>query len=244
MRGSTFMTHKPSSILDVQTVQVPDATSTYEPVPHIEVYNMTKDIMEEHNPHMILKKTEFGLQMNGELMFGMMQYSYNGIKGDEIGINVGITNSYNKMIPVKVGIGSYVFVCENGMFNADIVYSRKHTVHIWDELEESISRLVIKADDIQDKMDDERRMLKCFNISQEEGYEKLGLLSGTDILSPNMYQKALKDWKNPRHEEFADRNVWSLYNCATEALKRTHIGDIMEQHSKLHKTILNQYALA
>ena len=41
----------------------------------------------------------------------------------------------------------------------------------------------------------------------------------TGIVSSRLLLDVIKEWRNPRHPEFAGRNAFSLLNCFTEVLK-------------------------
>jgi hypothetical protein len=66
------------------------------------------------------------------------------------------------------------------------------------------------------------------------GYALLGVALGEGVLTPTQASVAYQDWREPRHEEFSDRNLWSLYNCATEGLKKGQPGRLMDRHAKNH----------
>ena len=48
----------------------------------------------------------------------------------------------------------------------------------------------------------------------------------------------VKGLLDPTHEEFQDRNAWSLYNAFTESLKRGCGGNRMEKQAKAHQFLM------
>ena len=54
------------------------------------------------------------------------------------------------------------------------------------------------------------------------------------MIKPRQLTQTLREWRNPIHDEFKERNVWSLYNAMTSALKSTPPNKIMEKHIDLH----------
>ena len=71
-------------------------------------------------------------------------------------------------------------------------------------------------------------------VETDLGYAALGTMFGHGILTPTQASVAFQDWREPRHEEFEDRNLWSLYNCVTEGLKKGPAGGIFSRHAKAH----------
>ena len=46
-----------------------------------------------------------------------------------------------------------------------------------------------------------------------------------------------KEWRNPSHDDFKGKTLWSLYNSGTEALKTCSPTRMMSSHIKLHKEL-------
>jgi hypothetical protein len=44
----------------------------------------------------------------------------------------------------------------------------------------------------------------------------------------------LWEWREPRHQAFEDRNVWSLFNSFTEALKDGSLNELPKRTEALH----------
>ena len=43
-----------------------------------------------------------------------------------------------------------------------------------------------------------------------------------------------KEWREPKHEAFETRNVWSLFNSFTEALKEGNLNELPKRTETLH----------
>ena len=50
-------------------------------------------------------------------------------------------------------------------------------------------------------------------------------------------EKVLKEFRNPRHEEFKDRNVWGFNNAVTEILKGRNTRYLSDSTRKLHNLL-------
>src|SRR3990167_2609545 len=74
-----------------------------------------------------------------------------------------------------------------------------------------------------------------YPLSNDQGYQLLGQAYGRGLLKARSFTEAAEEWKNPRHEEFSGRNLWSLYNGVTEVYKKLQPVEIMQRHLDLHK---------
>ncbi len=219
------------SVLDL--VPVPESTDTYQPVSHYQLANtleaISQDLLKGHE----LQKTQYALARDGRQMFGCLTFTGNG----DTGLSVGFRNSYDKSMAVGIAIGAKVFVCDNLAFKGDITILRKHTSKVWEAIENlAISTLYKAGKAYEDILVDFEGMMG-FALSQDEGYRMLGFLYGHGVLSPRQLTNAFQEWNTPTHEAFKERNLYSLYNSATEALKSCPPLSIMEKHSELHRLI-------
>lgn len=114
--------------------------------------------------------------------------------------------------------GARVIVCANGMLVGDFLIARKHTsgVQLPDLLRGAVDRYLIDAclvGEIQDR-------LTSVGISTREGDSAVISMAQRGAYPWQMVEDVAREWREPRHPEFAPRNAWSLYNAVTEAAKR------------------------
>ena len=57
------------------------------------------------------------------------------------------------------------------------------------------------------------------------------------IISSRLVPKVLESWRNPEHECFGDRNLWSLSNAFTERLKTVNPFELPKRTMGLHKLL-------
>lgn len=140
---------------------------------------------------------------------------------DESRIMLGIVNSWNKQVSLRIGIGSQVFVCTNGCFFAEKVVGRKHTPTILDDL----PRLAALAiDDLESFRVSQGRFfqsLRDVELTDKDTYHLTGRMAReAGVITPGEIINVLDEWHKPSHEEFAPRTAWSLHNAVTEVSKR------------------------
>lgn len=72
------------------------------------------------------------------------------------------------------------------------------------------------------------------------------MIRATDVgvCSNRLIPAVLHEWREPRHEEFQRRNVWSLFNSFTEALKEGSLADLPKKTEALHALLDTHAGLA
>ena len=222
------------------TIEVPQPTDTYTPVPHNQLVDtlsvIGQDILTGHT----LLKEQFALARDGKQMFGVLVFQ-NG--NSSLGLSIGFRNSYDKSMAIGIAIGASVFICDNLALSGDITVLKKHTQNVWQSLEDvAIATLYRSQQNYQNIISDSERM-KTLPLEDEEAFKTLGLLYGKGVLSPRQIPAVKREWEIPSHDEFKDRNTWSFYNACTEALKSCPPLVIMEKHISLHNVMCGKEAL-
>ena len=115
---------------------------------------------------------------------------------------------------------------------------RKHTANVWNDLEELTITTIYRSQHNFTKIVEDAEIMRGRDLSNDNAFRLLGLLYGNDVISPRQIPAVKREWLNPSHDEFEDRNVWSFYNACTEALKSTPPNKIMEKHISLHDILI------
>ncbi len=214
---------------------VPAQTDTYHPVPHLDLVEKIDGIARDLL-HRDLVRESFGVNKDGKQLFGVLTYK-NG-EDEEMGLSIGIRNSYDKSMSIGVVMGGRVFVCDNLVLSGEIRIVRKHTAGVWQAVEDMTISTLYKHRPVWAALQENVAQMKGLPLAQEAGYELLGRLIGHGVLSPRQIPIVYREWDKPAIELFKERNVWSLYNSVNQALKTSPVGEIMERHRKLHDTML------
>jgi hypothetical protein len=183
----------------------------------------------------ILKAEGFHLNKKKSQMIGILQFE--ALRGEDpmTPFTVLIVNSYDKKVRAKIAAGMSVFYCTNMCVSGDaFTISHKHTRFVWEALMSMMDKVSIGAEREYRKQVQFRSDLGQRPITDDQGYEILGLMRGRRILKPRMYQTALEQWQSPDFEAFEDRNLWSLYNAATFGVKKYNPGKIVEHNPLIH----------
>ena len=196
---------------EVALVPTPKGTSSWRPVPHIEVIDAVTEVVKAH--HWEITEEQFGLAREGQKLFGVMKI--NKTSCSEWTRCIGLRNSHDKSFSVGLSAGINVLVCSNMAFGGSTVIKRRHTSRIEltelvdiavTELENEFLMLETVCEDLKIiylKNDDEAR-------SRIVRAAELGAINSSDILP------VFNEFKNPTHEAFAEPTRWSLLNAFTQ----------------------------
>ena len=199
---------------EIALVPTPTATASWKPVPHVEVIDAVTDVVRAHNWQIL--DEQYGLARDGQRMFGVIRINWTS--SAEWSRCIGIRNSHDRTIAVGLAAGLTVRCCSNLMFGGSMVLKRRHTSRIElnglvleavEELETEFLTLETVAED-----------LKCLYVREDAARvaivkaAEVGTVNSSDILP------IFKEFKEPRHEEFADPTRWSLLNAFTENAKK------------------------
>ena len=217
---------------EMAAVPVPEATKSYRPVANDEVVNLIKHKIEVLLGLPILEES-YGLSCKDQQMFGLIRVD-TGHK--ENALVIGVRNSYNKSLSLGLATGANVFVCDNLCFSGDsVTVMRKHTKNVWRDTNRMLNEAFQKSFAHYQLMNKQLDSMKEIPLKLDAGYELIGKALGYDILKPQQATVAMKDWRTPRHEEFSERNLFSMYNCFTEGLKKGPAGSTLDRHTVAHE---------
>jgi hypothetical protein len=239
------MMHTPTGkyvgLEEVLAVPTPEPTKTYTPVAYGDFINLIKE--KAAAAGMVIESEGYGLSHGGNQMFGVMRTRTDS---EEHSLNIGVRSSHDYTLSAAIAAGMLgVFVCDNLCISGDTcTLMRKHTKNVWLDLELHIDQALGSAEKNFNLMVREMDAMKAVPVAVDRGFELIGLAQGHKVLKPQQATVAMKDWKEPRHLEFTDRNLHSLYQCFTEGLKKGPAGSIMDRHTEAHAWFRPMFALA
>ena len=216
---SSLCLHAGAKIIEMEQlrgVATPDATPTWTPVAHHALVDSVKGALVSSGAEIV--KEEHALYRDGARYFGLLHLGENNDGGNTV---VGIRNSHDKTFPAGLSLGNHVFVCDNLSFSGDVVVRRKHTRFIGRDLDRLIYSAVGKLADLRQKQLVRFAAYKGRELCDIEAHDLIIRALLARVVSGEQVAKVVGEWRKPGHEEFAPRNVWSLFNDFTEILKGT-----------------------
>ena len=206
---------------------------------HHELANMLSSMAANLLPEFTLDSTQFGLARDGAKMFGVHTFK----KGDSaLGLSIGFRNSYDRSLSVGIAVGASVFVCDNLMLTGDLTVLRKHTTNVMADIDGLALSAIYRSRSAFNQIKQDAEVMKQIPMSDDEAYRMLGFIYGRGIINPRQIPVVKKEWLEPSHDAFEDRNLWSFYNAVTESLKTSPPQSILERHLSVHKQLMNHVA--
>lgn len=225
----------------LDAVPVPRATRSWRPVAYGKAIDFLKHTI-DLKLKLPIESEDYGLNKAGDQMFGLITLKTDS---EESGLSIGLRQSYNKSLSLGLAVGSQVFVCDNLCFSGNAFkILRKNTRNVWADFRELVQAQVGMAMGHYEDIQVDTQKLKDAPCDERKGFSYLGIMQGEGLLTPTQATVAFGDWKQPRHQEFADRNLWGLYNAVTEGLKKGSPARILDRHAKAHDFFTNIRQLA
>ena len=205
---------------EVFSVPLPEATSSYVPLPHESL--ITRIEKQLRFEGVTIRDEKLALNKDGQRLFGLIQVELPTFVGEKYGCVLGLRNSYDKSCSAGLVIGATVFVCDNLSFHGShINFQRRHTPNMLRDLSWIVSEDVGKLPVL---FADQSRTFNTYRqtmLTDKQAHDLVircfdrGGLNGSDIVG------VLKEWREPRHEQFAEdgKSAWRLFNAATETIK-------------------------
>src|SRR5688500_14898082 len=203
---------------EVFAVSVPPATKTYAPLAYESL--LTRIEKQLSIEGIQIKGERLALAKEGQRLFGLMELKFPQFPERNYGTVLGLRNSYDKSFATGLCIGASVFVCDNLSFNSDVTWERKHTPGLLKDLSwmltETVSQLPAKFAAQGKTFDAYQRT----ELSDRQVHDIIVRLFDEGALNLMDIPKVIKEWREPRHPEFAQgKTAWRLFNAATETLK-------------------------
>ena len=199
---------------EIALVPTPEATASWKPVPHTEVIDAVTDVVRAHNWQIL--DEQYGLARDGQRMFGFMRI--NKTSSAEWSRCIGIRNSHDQSIAVGLAAGLCVKVCSNLMLGGSMVLKRRHTSRI------ELNGLVMEAIDELDNefltLETVAEDLKMFYVKDDQARVAIVKAAEAGAVNSSDIVPIFREFKEPRHEEFAEPTRWSLLNAFTENAKK------------------------
>jgi len=225
----------------VINIPVPIRTETYEPVANEFLIKLIKEISGDYSYD--LAEANYKAARGGEVVVGTYTFFSDD---DDMGMQIAFSNSYDKSRKVTLASGATVFICTNGMINAEEVFTRKHTGTVRDDLIEMIEVHINKMKNNFNSLVDFKDSSRRVDMSINEMFKIVGNMFFSSELLSIRQLSSLK-------EQFYDRNfgilgerttLWNIYNWITETYKKEHPSTYIQKHIKLHNhftNLLNEY---
>lgn len=162
-------------------------------------------------------------------------------KGDILGLRLVVNNSYDRSCRVSLSLGFLRLVCTNGMTSLSKEFSmtKRHTLAV---------NLDFVGDALARATDSVESQAQVFNklaqraITNEQGLNLLTKLEEKEVISGKVREGIEAVWRNPAYEEDTDRNLYNLYNAATQFLTRNVSQERYEYSERVNRDLLKVFS--
>jgi hypothetical protein len=158
------------------------------------------------------------LSHGGDRYFGLLQVR-NGHEAADYSWVLGLRNSHDKRFPAGLVVGWSVFVCDNLAFSGEVQLSRKHTSNIARDLPFLTERAVGQLTEKWHAQDTRIQRYRQTTLTDTAAHDLMIRAVDVGVCPVSTLPKVIHEWRQPTQDAFKPRNVWSLFNGFTEALK-------------------------
>jgi hypothetical protein len=205
-------------------VPTPEPYDGWTPVAHRVIRDAIADRLTEGS--LAITEETIGLYKDGARAFGVMSVRRADIGPFEVlegeggyGLVFGWRNSHDKSFAAACALGSRVFVCDNLAFSGEVQLARKHTRYILRDLPSLVERAIAKLAGMRQSMVDRYTAYQQREITRSQANDMVIRALDAKAVTVTRIPSVLAEYRNPRHEEFKPRTLWSLFNSFTEVAK-------------------------
>ena len=214
------------------SVALPNHAATYTVISHQSVIDYV--YTELATAGFSILDEEFRCTADGQIAQGIHKLSFNS--DPELSMMFVWTNSYNKQVRFKCGVGAYINLTGTTMVCGDMGnWARKHTGTADEETIKTIQEQIANAHMYYNQLAADKEIMKGITLNKRRQAQMLGILFAEyQILTTEQASIIRQQMDRPSHV-FADSNsLWAFYSYVTIALQHSHPKTWMEDQRVLH----------
>lgn len=212
---------------------LPEETRTYKPISHKELAETTVKAINDAG--FTIGVEEYFCAREG--LVANARYSITDISDEDMQLEIGWQNSYDKTLSLKFAIGTRIFICENGCVSGNFgAFSKKHMGDIREYAPEEMENSIKEAAETFASMKEEKDAMKDIIINNRQKGELVGrLFLEEDFIGSTQLNIIKAEIAHPTHDYMCPNSLWELYQYVTFSMKELHPRLWMDDHIKVHK---------
>ncbi len=219
----------------VRAANTPSHSSTYQPVPHIDLYDRVRIELEWAG----IKITEemHSLYRGGDRYIGLAITDLKSPQNDAE-VVVGWFNSHDHSHAATLLLGERVMVCFNLCLHAEIKVCRRHTKHIRRDLPGLVAQAVDRVRGQVSAHGQRMDRYRAVPLPEMGAHHLVVKLVEDGALPAGQLRPTLREWRKPSHPEFD--GVWNvnrLYQAVTG--QGAPLSQMALRHRSLHRVMDN-----
>lgn len=213
----TLIAHSGASKLqrqDLLALPTPEGTETHRPVPHSKLVEGVIEALAYRNIDIVAE--EYAATPDSMRLFGVLGVS---LATDDVRLAIAFRNSHDKSFALGLVGGFRVFVCDNLAFNGEFVaVAKKHSknLNLVETLALGIDRIQRRFQPMVEQIDVWKNHALPDVRAKEIIYDAF---TGALDVPKHLLKEVHREYFEPRYDEFKPRNMWSLQNAFTGAVK-------------------------
>jgi len=224
---------------DLIDVALPNHASTYTVISHKSVMDLSTEALEDAG--FSVTAENYRATHDGNIASAIYTLNY----GDdpELSMMFAWSNSYNKQMRFKCGVGAIHSVNNTSLVCGDMgSWARKHTGSADTETKETIEEQVKLAKMYYDQLVSDKEAMKKINLDVRKQAQLLGMLFAEhDILTTEQASMIKQQMSRPTYKCSTPGTLWEFYNFVTIALQQSHPKTWMEDQRVLHWFITDTF---
>jgi hypothetical protein len=217
---------------DLIDVALPNHASTYTVISHKSVMDLSTKALEDAGFKIIDEK--YRATHDGNIASAIYTLNY----GDdpELSMMFAWSNSYNKQMRFKCGIGAIHTTNKTTMVCGDMgSWARKHIGTADTETEDTIKEQVSLAKMYYNQLVSDKERMKEITLDRKKQAQLLGILfADEEVLTTEQASMIRQQMSRPTHTFTDNYSLWAFYNYVTLALQQSHPKTWMEDQRVLH----------
>ena len=177
---------------------------------------------------------EYRCTADGQIAHGIYRLNFNN--DPELSMMFAWTNSYNKQVRFKCGVGAYINLTGTSMVCGDMgSWARKHTGTADEETIKTIQDQIANAHMYYNQLCSDKEAMKGITLNKRKQAQLLGILFAEyQILTTEQASIVRQQMDRPSHVYVDSNSLWAFYNFVTIALQHSHPKTWMEDQRVLH----------
>ena len=214
------------------SVALPTHADTYTVISHEFVINYSYQALAAAGFTVV--DEEYRCNGDGQIAQGIYRLNYNS--DPELSMMFAWTNSYNKQVKFRCGIGAYINKTGTVMTSGDIgTWVRKHMGTADTDTKKTIDSQVQNAHMYYDQLVADKASMENIILNKRRQAQMLGILFGEyDIISTEQASIVKQLMNKPTFSFTNTDSLWQFYNYVTIALQESHPKTWMEDQRILH----------
>jgi hypothetical protein len=220
---------------------VPQQTRTYKPVSHAQLMDLTLESI--HQAGFTLDQERYTSARDGKVANG--KFTIKNVADNEMQLQIGWQNSYDKSLSLKFAIGTKIFICENGCVSGDYgAFKHKHVGEIQTFTPQAITDYILDAGEAFTRMQSERDSMKQIILDRRAQAELIGrMIIDEQFIESTQLNIIKRELEKPTHNYGAENSLWELYQFTTFSMKEVHPSLWMNNHIDAHAFFLDAAGL-